>query len=295
MFERVHAVINPASGSNQPILNTLNDVFQDAGIDWEVSITRQAGDAARLARAAAEAGADVVAVYGGDGTVLEAASGLHETGVPMAILPGGTANVLSIELGIPSDLAQAARLLAGSPHMLRPVDMGTTGEQMFFHLGIGFEGHMIQEANRGAKDRSGGMAYIFSALRQMSNLPVTQFRLQLDGEEVETGGINCMVTNYGSIGVAGLKLSHTISLSDGLLDVIVIRKADLSTFLAATANAITRREVAQALLQWQVREVTITPEGPQAVSVDGELLELDGPLTARIVPGAVSVVVPDED
>ncbi len=52
-YPRIHVVINPASGKNQPILNTLNDVFHAAGVDWDVSITHKSGDAARQARAAA--------------------------------------------------------------------------------------------------------------------------------------------------------------------------------------------------------------------------------------------------
>ena len=45
MARKIHVIINPASGQPQPILNTLNDVFHPAGIDWEVSITQKSGDA----------------------------------------------------------------------------------------------------------------------------------------------------------------------------------------------------------------------------------------------------------
>ena len=94
------------------MLNVLNTVFREAGIDWDVFITKDAGDAERLAREAAEAGVDAVVVYGGDGTVTEAAAGLVGTEVPLAILPGGTANAIALALGIPTDLEAAAALLA---------------------------------------------------------------------------------------------------------------------------------------------------------------------------------------
>lgn len=67
-YEKVHIVINPAAGQNEPILNVLNDVFHPTGVDWEISLTRQSGDATRLAAEAVASGVDLVAAYGGDGT-----------------------------------------------------------------------------------------------------------------------------------------------------------------------------------------------------------------------------------
>src|SRR5579859_5577907 len=120
-MRQIHVIINPISGRPQPVLYTLNSVFRQAGVKWDVSVTHESGDARRAACKAAAEGADVVAVYGGDGTVLEAATGLLETNTPLAILPGGTANVLSIELGIPYDLAAAARIACRADSPFRPV------------------------------------------------------------------------------------------------------------------------------------------------------------------------------
>ena len=114
-IKRVLVIINPASGQAQPVLHTLNRVFTEAEIDWPVAITKGDGDAAQAAAQAASADVDAVAVYGGDGTVMEVANALHGTSLPMAILPGGTANVLSIELDVPGQLKAAARLITTPP------------------------------------------------------------------------------------------------------------------------------------------------------------------------------------
>src|SRR5438128_2386565 len=111
-FRRVHIIINPASGQDRPVLSILNDVFQPSGIDWDVSVTKDAGDGRRYALAALESGVDAIGVYGGDGTVNEVASALVGTDTPLAIFPGGTANVMSVELGIPSDLLEACALVS---------------------------------------------------------------------------------------------------------------------------------------------------------------------------------------
>jgi len=102
-FRHIHVIINPAAGQAEPILNVLNSVLRPAGIRWDVCVTNEDGDARQYAQLAVTAGVDAVAVYGGDGTVTEAASGLIGSTMPLAILPGGTGNTMAIELGIPAN------------------------------------------------------------------------------------------------------------------------------------------------------------------------------------------------
>lgn len=237
-FRRVHVIINPAAGSDEPILNTLNTVFNDLSIDWDAFVTKKGGDAERMAREAVAAGVDAVACYGGDGTVLEVASGLIDSPVPLCILPGGTGNVLSIELGIPNTLAEAAALLGEESTEVRALDMGRANGHLFFHLGLGLEGEMIKGADREKKDSAGLFAYIRSALSTLQDATPSHYRITVDDQQYETEGVNLMITNFGSIGVAGLKLAHNIDMSDGLLDVLVLRRADIGTLLSAAANAI---------------------------------------------------------
>ncbi len=80
-YRRVHVIINPASGGDEPILNVLNDVFRRYDVDWDVSVTHRYGDAAAQARRAVEDGVDLVAGYGGDGTQHEIANALVEAAV----------------------------------------------------------------------------------------------------------------------------------------------------------------------------------------------------------------------
>lgn len=295
-LKRVHVVVNPAAGQEHPILRILNDVFREKAIEWTVSITQREGDGTQQARQAAEAGVDAVAVYGGDGTVVEVASGLAGTDIPLAILPGGTANVLTVELGIPRDLREAAELMTVRPGVMRGVDMGQTSRgNYFFHLGMGLEGEMVQFADREAKNSSGILAYVFGVLREVGNHQTSHYKLTLDGEVVEVDGINCMITNFGSLGIAGLKLAHTIDMSDGLLDVLVIQNANLRSVLQAAASVLRKGEVSSdPILQWQVREVRIEADPPQVLVRDGDLIELDE-IAVQVVSQAVKVIVPADE
>ncbi len=237
MARKIHVVVNPASGQPQPILNTLNSVFHPLGIDWDVFLTKQSGDAERFARQSAASGVDVVAAYGGDGTVMEAARGLFGTQTPLAILPGGTANLMSVELGIPKDLAQAAAIAADPNSRVRQVDAGLFGGQTHFLLrvGLGFAARKVEIADRDLKDRFGIMAYSIGALKALGGSAPAHYRLTLDGQQYETQGFTCLVDNAGNIGFAGLGLK-SILVDDGLLDVIIVRDARLRSWIAVGAG-----------------------------------------------------------
>ena len=125
-YPRIHVVINPASGKDQPILNTLNDVFHQYGVEWDVSITHKYGDATLQARAAIERGVDLVVGYGGDGTQHELANAVIGTATPMAVLPGGTGNGFAREVGAPGKLRDAVVLLCTSQNT-RAIDVGRLG------------------------------------------------------------------------------------------------------------------------------------------------------------------------
>ena len=71
----IPVIINPAAGRRAPVMAELNQVFRDAGVRWSVEITQEEGDGVRLARQLVEQGAEIVAVYGGDGTISEVATG----------------------------------------------------------------------------------------------------------------------------------------------------------------------------------------------------------------------------
>ena len=292
-FETVHVIINPASGQDQTILNTLNTVFNVAGLKWDVTITHKAGDAVEQAAAAAATGVDVVAVYGGDGSVMEAASGLIGTGVPLAILPGGTNNVVSVELGVSKDLVEAAALVGGAPSKLRSVDMGRANDTYNFILrvGMGYEAVINEGADREMKDKYGGFAYSIAGLKALKNPPIANYHMVLDGEVVEMEGLWCMVANSASLGIPKVNLVQDIDVGDGYLDVIMVRERDLSSLVSVAASIANTERVGKPLPHWRVREAVITAYPPQAVTGDGELWE-PTPLKASVIPAAVQMLVP---
>jgi YegS/Rv2252/BmrU family lipid kinase len=300
-IRRIHIVVNPASGQDRPVLSILNDAFHPSGLDWEVRVTKEAGDAYRYAREALAAGVDAVGAYGGDGTVMEVASALVNTPVPLAIFPGGTANVMSVELGVPSDPAEACALVTGAPSSIRTIDVGEYGHHIFLtRVGMGLESNVIEKTAREQKDRMGWLAYALNMMRELREPKVSDYRLTLDGKLIDTEGLICVIANSGIItpnsGVPGrtvLSFAPGISVSDGVLDVVVIRAGDLGSLLAVAASLVAGNEDAEPLLHWKAREVRVEADPPQTVQLDGEIID-QTPVSARILPSALRVIVPPE-
>ncbi|NLD72149.1 MAG: diacylglycerol kinase family lipid kinase [Chloroflexi bacterium] len=303
-FERLHVIVNPASGRNQPILNVLNDVFSEADLRWQVSVTQRDQPIRDLAQDALDRDADLIAVYGGDGTIMEVARGMIGSEVPLAILPGGTANALSLALGIPGDLDAACRLIAGGESRIRAVDVGRVQEGFFLvAVGIGIPGDLIASGDRDEKDRFGALSYLVRALQALSRAEVSRYLLTLDDERVETEGVTCIIANAGSFGVPGLSLAEGIYLDDGLLDVLVLRNTDVRGIASIVGNLArggamvqevaepATREESGAMQHWQAARVVVETDPAQAMQVDGELSEA-GTVQVAVIPGAIRVLVP---
>ena len=292
MGNRIHVVINPAAGQPEPILHVLNDVFRPADVKWDVSITQRYGDATRQARQAAESGADIVVACGGDGTVMEVVNGLVGTDVPLGILPGGTGNVLSIELDIPQSSEEAARLLAGEEGEIRQVDLGQCGETYFLlRVAVGYDAQRINLTTRELRDRFGRFAYFVAGLQAIPESRAVRYLVTLNGEQLEVEGFTCLVANAGSMGIKGMSLASDVSISDGLLDIFVVRDFDFQSLTATAASILDKPLDPERFRHWQAREITISTDPPQPVVGDGESWG-ETPIEVKVLPRAVHVVAP---
>lgn len=290
MARKVHVVANPASGQPKPILHTLNSVFRSTGTEWDLSITKESGDAERFARQAAASGVDVVAAYGGDGTVMEVARGLLDSEIPLAILPGGTANLMSVELGIPKNLEKAAAIAADPDSHMRLVDAGLFGGKILFLLrvGIGGAARKVEIADRDLKNKYGEMAYSIAALKTISTQDKTHYTFTLDGKRYETPAYSVLVDNAGNLGLSGTGLK-SILVDDGLLDVIVVLDYRLRSFISIGTSVLSQKLNPDYILHVQAREISIESDPPQPVQIDGEMAG-DTPINIKVMPGLVRIL-----
>jgi diacylglycerol kinase (ATP) len=287
-YRRVQVVINPASGQDEPILNTLNDVFNQYEVEWDANITHGPGEAVRFVQQAVAEGVDLVAGYGGDGTQMEIATGVLGSETPMAILPGGTGNAMAFELEVPRDLKQAVELICQSGNR-RAVDLARIGDRYFMlRLYTGPQEEHL--ASREEKDRYGLLAYPLASLRVLKHLALTQYKLTIDGQEIDDEGIMCFIFNADSMGGVEVRKSADISVSDGLLDVFMANN-DRQSRRAIASYTLSTGKARANVHHWQGKEITVEADPPQPVWIDGEPFG-QTPFTTTVVPQAIQVVVP---
>jgi len=100
-----------------------------------------------------------------------------------------------------------------------------------------------------------------------------------------------MIANAATLGLPGLMLSPNVSICDGLLDVFVIRKADLGGLLALASRVVGRTEDTTTFPHWQGTEIRVVADPLMDVEGDGELIG-HTPVTLKVKPGAIKVIVP---
>ena len=290
-YKRIHVIINPAAGHDEPILNVLNHVFHPAGVEWDISITHKFGDATRLAKEAVASGVDLVAAYGGDGTQMEVANGLLGTDVPLAILPGGTGNAMAHELKVPINLRQAAEIIVSNPKR-HAVDLARIGDQVFMlraYAGLSPE----NAASREEKDKYGQLAYVQASLKFLSRVPPAHYHATIDGEDIEGEALIVFILNAGSIGgVLGIELPKVgdVNVSDGHLDVYAVTKG-VQPLRAVSHHIFHHGESQAGVYHWRGREITLQADPHQEVWIDGEIGG-QTPFTVTAMPKALKIVVP---
>lgn len=141
---------------------------------------------------------DLVLAAGGDGTVMACVTGLAASGVPLAVLPAGTGNLLALNLDLPSDLDDAVDVALHGDR--RHLDIGALdggADRFVIMSGLGFDAAMLRDANPTLKTRIGALAYVLSGLRQLRRRPA-RFRIRLDDQPPITRvGQGLLIANLG--------------------------------------------------------------------------------------------------
>jgi diacylglycerol kinase (ATP) len=215
----------------------------------------------------------------------------------LVILPGGTSNVLATELGIPLDLKAACALMSNFPLPLRRIDIGQH-DSCYFIVGIsiGFGAQLVKGANRGSKNMNGMLAYFFSALTALKTLRRAHYHLTIDGIEHDTHGFTCVVANAGNLGFTKTSMDKHINISDGLLDVVIVREVNFRLIKHIILTLLNRERPYDHVLvdHWQGKNITITTTRKQVVQCDGEMLETI-PDHITVIPSAIRIVVPGNE
>lgn len=269
------------------------------------------------ARLAIQQGADVVMAVGGDGTVRAVAEGLRDSGIPLALLPSGTGNLLARNLDFSVNHMENAIAVAFGDHE-RQIDLGlveigradgTTEEHAFVVMaGFGLDAKMMAKTNSELKKRVGWLAYVDGGVRAFAEIKPFDVRYRVDGgPQKHLDALTFLMGNCGLL-TGGLMLIPDAKVDDGILDVVVLRpRGPLGPFKVwrkiAWDNGVLRksalgrrivdlRKDVKDVRYMTGKRVDLRFDGEQEVELDGDEFGMATGLTVRIDAGALRVKVP---
>ncbi|CAN7734746.1 lipid kinase [Mesorhizobium amorphae] len=286
---RALLLLNPKARRGQeliaPIVERLEGGRLSVTVETFEALPEIARDIVRLRHMA-----DLVVVCGGDGSVSSAAMAVMESGLPMGIIPMGTANDLARTLNIPMDLLQAADVIARG--QTRLIDVGTVNGHAFFNVAsIGLSTELAQSLDPALKKRFGRLGYALAAMKVLTRAARFHTKITEKGAAIEAETYQIAVGNGRHYG-GGNVVEETAEIDDGHLDLYSLEMTNLwklalmlRSFRSGTHGAW--REVRTA----RCVEFDIETEKPMPVNTDGEIVT-STPAHFKVHPKAISVFAP---
>jgi diacylglycerol kinase (ATP) len=296
---------NAGNGGNgrRRLLDEARRIFSDNGIEVDLAETSGPGHATEIAQQATRDGRQLVIACGGDGTLNEVVNGLAALSdghrVPLALLPGGTANILAKELDLPWDIPRAARRLAHGEVREIALGLATPLEQpdrkrYFLSVsGAGPDGMIVYSVDLGLKARVGILAYWWQGAREVLRYTFPRFRVRAGDTQLEaTLVIVGRTKNYGG----PFKITDQADLFEDQFEVMALTTQSglrYLSYLPTLWMGNLRNE--EDVHFWKAESLVCEPldSNPVYAQVDGEpLAKL--PVEFSIVPRALKLLVPGD-
>ena len=288
-----YLIFNPISGQGnaQQDLALIHQLLEPQ-VRLNVHLTTPEVSAEQLAQEAIAKGAELILASGGDGTISAVAGAIFGKGIPLGIIPRGTANAFAVALGIPTNIRGACEtILAGTT---RIVDAARcNGFPMILLAGIGFEAEMVERANREAKSRFGALAYIVAGIQQLNEHELFATQIEIDNvvNEFQAGAVT-IANAAPPTSVLAQGLGQVIA-TDGLLDVTIATpitklqavNAMLSLFGSALVKTAPNRP---DIVHLRTKRLKVTTDPAQKIVVDGEIIGTT-PVEIECIPSGLTV------
>jgi diacylglycerol kinase (ATP) len=233
---------------------------------------------------------DLVVVAGGDGTLNAAAPALMKTGLPLGVIPGGTANDLARTLGIPDDIEAATRIIVDGHS--RTIDLGIVNDHPFFNVAsIGLSVDITRVLTRDFKRRYGKLGYALATLKTLVRVRPFRATIRSEHERVDVSTLQIAVGNGRYYG-GGNAVEKTAAIDDQHLDLYSLEFAQ-AWKLALLARSFRYGEHGawDEVRAVRAQEFDVITRAPKPVNADGEIVT-HTPAHFRIEPNAVRVFCP---
>jgi diacylglycerol kinase (ATP) len=288
-------------GKRRGTLEAARHIFAAGGIESELAETTGPGHATEIANRAASEGRGLVIACGGDGTLNEVINGLagHQNGhrVPLALLPGGTANILAKELDLPWDIPSAAeKLVRGT---VREIALGLATplehpEKKKYFLsvgGAGPDGMIVYSLDLELKARLGILAYWWQGAREAFRYSFPHFRIVIGDQKLDASlAIVGRTKNYGG----PFKITTGADLFKDQFEIMALTTQSGLRYLSYLPTLwMGNLRGSKGVYFYKADSIICEPldNNPLYAQVDGEALARL-PVEFKIVPRALKLLVP---
>lgn len=294
-MKKIKFIINPSSGRQamEKKIDNICKLLLDDGYIVGKFFTKKKFDAMFEARESCKEEFDLIVACGGDGTVNEVVKGImtSENKIPMAILASGTVNDFANYLKIPRTSEKFFRMIKREE--LIEVDIGKVNDDYFVNVAAG--GLLTKVGYQVPGDMKailGRMAYYMEGLRELVSQGLEPVKVNITSEEHKGNEeiLLFVVSNSSSIG--GFKhLAPEADVLDGLLDVVLIKNADIGELANIFVNVLTGEHIKHPkVVYYKTKEVYMDTEDDLIIDVDGEY---GGKLPAhfKVIPKGLQILV----
>ena len=296
---------NPNAGNGgharRSTLDQARHIFSRGGIATEIAETTGPGHATEIACRAASEGRQLVIACGGDGTLNEIVNGLatQQNGhrVPLALLPGGTANILAKELDLPWDIPSAAKkLVRGTVKeialgLATPLEQPEKKKYFLSVAGAGPDGMIVYSINLGLKARVGILAYWWEGIREVFRYQFPHFRVVSGGRKVNASLVIVGRTqNYGG----PFKITTEADLFEDRFEILTLTTRSGFRYLSYLPTLwLGKLRGTAGVDYFKTDSLVCEPLDSNAIyaQIDGEPLARL-PVEFRIIPRALKLLVP---
>jgi diacylglycerol kinase (ATP) len=277
------------------LVERAREILTRNGHDVTVAPTTGPGSAGAIARSAVDSGVDLVIAAGGDGTINEVMEGMVHSTTPLAILPGGTANVLAAEVKLGAKLDQVLHSLPElCPRRISvghlTCDGGRVSRHFLLMAGVGMDAHVVYNVSAAVKSRTGKLAYWLAGARLMGHR-LAQLEAEIDGLKYSCSfALISKVRNYGG----DFEIARSVTLLDDEFEVVLFEGNFSFQYVKYFIGMATRRLKSikgVTILRANCVTVSALKESRAYVQIDGEFAG-HLPAEIRIVPEAVTLLMP---
>lgn len=290
MKKKIQFIINPISGtvSKAGIPEAIDKYLDHDRFDSRVVMTQYAGHAAAIARDAADDGVDVVVAVGGDGTVNEVARGIVHSETALGIIPCGSGNGLARHLMIPLNVKKSLMII--NDLEVHDLDYGIINEYPFFcTCGMGFDAFVSQKFAEAGK--RGPITYVQKVLEEGLKYRPETYEVEADEmvENYKAFLISCAnASQYGN----NAYIAPQASMSDGLLDVVIMEPFDLIEAPQIAIDMFSKTlDKSSKIKSLRTRHLHIHRSQPGVIHFDGDPVMTGAEIDVHVEPKGIKIIV----